>query len=296
MRRFSARRRRKTFDQRWAAWGTAYGGSNTTSGDPSVGSHDVSAQTYGFAAGMDYHFAPHGVAGFALAGGGTNWGLSNALGSGYSQAFQFGGYGIEWFGRAYLGGALSFTNHWFTTDRAALGDELKANFIGQSYGARVEGGYRLPFSASGGGWALGVTPYAAAQFQDFFTPGYGETDVTGGGFGLSYAAMNATDVRTELGSRFDDPTLLGGKPLILFGRLAWAHDFVSNPSLSAAFQALPGSSFTVFGAPIPHDLALTTAGAQWFLTADWSLTAKFEGEFAAGSQTYAGTGTLRYTW
>jgi autotransporter-associated beta strand protein len=279
------------FDQRWGGWGAAYGGSNATSGDPSVGSHDVSAQTYGFAAGMDYHFAPHGVAGFALAGGGTNWGLSNALGSGSSQAFQFGGYSVEWFGRAYLAGALSFANHWFTTNRAALGDQLKANFIGQNYGARLEGGYRVPVWST-----LGIAPYAAAQFQDFYTPGYREADVTGGGFGLSYAAMNATDVRTELGSRFDEPTLLAGTPLVLFGRLAWAHDFVSNPALSAAFQALPGSNFTVFGAPIPHDSALTTAGAQWFLTASWSLTAKFEGEFAAGSQTYAGTGTLRYTW
>jgi hypothetical protein len=27
--------------------------------------------------------------------------------------------------------------------------------------------------------------------------------VTGGGFGLNYAAMNATDLRTELGARFD---------------------------------------------------------------------------------------------
>jgi hypothetical protein len=27
-----------------------------------------------------------------------------------------------------------------------------------------------------------------------------------------------------------------------------------------------------------------------------SLIAKFDGEFASGSQTYAGTGTLRYTW
>jgi len=26
------------------------------------------------------------------------------------------------------------------------------------------------------------------------------------------------------------------------------------------------------------------------------LLAKFEGEFAPGSQTYAGTGTLRYAW
>jgi uncharacterized protein with beta-barrel porin domain len=108
--------------------------------------------------------------------------------------------------------------------------------------------------------------------------------------------MNATDVRTELGSRFDAPTLLYGKPLVLYGRLAWAHDFISNPALSASFETLPTASFTVFGAPIPHDSALTTAGVQLFLSANWSLIAKFDGEFASGSQTYAGSGTLRYTW
>jgi hypothetical protein len=35
------------------------------------------------------------------------------------------------------------------------------------------------------------------QAQDFHTPAYSETDVTNGGFGLNYAAMNATDVRTR---------------------------------------------------------------------------------------------------
>jgi hypothetical protein len=34
---------------------------------------------------------------------------------------------------AYLGGALAFTNHWFTTNRSALGDQLTAKFVGQSY-------------------------------------------------------------------------------------------------------------------------------------------------------------------
>jgi hypothetical protein len=29
---------------------------------------------------------------------------------------------------------------------------------------------------------------------------------------------------------------------------------------------------------------------------NWSLLAKFDGEFANGSQLYAGSGTLRYTW
>jgi uncharacterized protein with beta-barrel porin domain len=280
-----------SFEQRWSAWGSAYGGANNANGDPATGSNNVRASTFGFAGGMDYHVTPYTVVGFALAGAGTNWGLANALGGGRSDALQAGAYGISWFGPAYLAGALSFSNHWFTTNRSALGDALTASFIGQGYGARLEGGYRYAVLP-----AFAVTPYGAVQFQDFHTPAYSETDVTAGGFGLSYNAMNATDVRTELGARFDDPTLVFNKPFILFGRLAWAHDFVSNPTLSAAFQALPGGTFTVNGALIPQNSALTTAGAQLFLTPQWTLLAKFEGEFAPGSQTYAGTGTLRYTW
>jgi uncharacterized protein with beta-barrel porin domain len=64
---------------------------------------------------------------------------------------------------------------------------------------------------------------------------------------------------------------------------------------NAAFESLPGASFTVNGAAMPPNSALTTAGAQLFLSPRWSLLAKFEGEFAKGSQTYAGSGTLRYT-
>ena len=85
-------------------------------------------------------------------------------------------------------------------------------------------------------------------------------------------------------------------PLVLRGRLAWAHDFVSNPSLSAAFESLPGSSFIVNGAPMPQNSALTSAGAELFITPRLTFLAKFDGEFAPGSQTYAGSGTLRYTW
>jgi outer membrane autotransporter protein len=240
---------------------------------------------------MDYHVTPNTILGFALAGGGTNWGLASGLGTGRSDAAQAGVYGITYAGPAYLAGALAFTNHWFTTSRSALGDQLTANFDGQSYGARLEGGYRFGVLPT-----LGVTPYAALQAQDFHTPAYSETDATGGGFGLSYAAMNATDVRSELGSRFDAPTLVAGMPLILRARAAWAHDFVNNPSLSAAFETLPGGSFTVNGAPIAHDSALTSTGGELFLTPRWTLLAKFDGEFANGSQTYAGTGTLRYSW
>jgi outer membrane autotransporter protein len=144
--------------------------------------------------------------------------------------------------------------------------------------------------------AAGVTPYAAIQTQDFQTPAYSETDLTGGGFGLSYNAMNGTDTRSELGARFDDLTAIGAMPLVLRAKLAWAHYWVSNPSLNASFESLPGTSFTVNGAPIPHDSALTSAGAQLFFTPNWSFLAKFDGEFANGHQLYACSGTLRYTW
>jgi autotransporter-associated beta strand protein len=280
-----------TFGQRWTAWGSAYGGSNSANGDTAVGSSNVTAQTFGFAAGMDYHVTPSTTFGFALAGGGTDWGLASGLGSGRSDALQAGVYGITYAGPAYLSGALAFTNHWFTTNRSALGDQLTANFDGQSYGARFEGGYRYAVLPT-----LGVTPYAALQAQDFHTPAYSESDATGGGFGLSYAAMNATDVRTEIGGRFDAPTVVAGMPLILRARAAWAYDFVSNPALSAAFETLPGGNFTVNGAPIPRNSALASAGAELFVTPRWTLLAKFDGEFANGSQTYTGSGTLRYTW
>ena len=149
---------------------------------------------------MDYHYSPDTIVGFALGGGGPNWGLAGGLGTGRSDAFQTGVYGITRSGPAYLAASLAFANHWMTTNRSALGDPLTANFDAQSYGARIEGGYRYAVLPT-----LGVTPYAALQAQDFHTPSYSETDITGGGFGLSYAAMNATDVRTELGARFDNP-------------------------------------------------------------------------------------------
>jgi hypothetical protein len=279
------------FAPHWSAWGGAYGGDSSVSGDPVAGSSNLSAQTLGMAGGMDYHASPDTTLGFALAGGGTNWGLSGGLGGGRSDALQAGGYGITHAGEAYLAGAASFTNHWFATNRTALGDQLTGRFQGQSYGARLESGYRFALLP----W-LGVTPYAAVQGQEFVTAAFGETDVTGGGFGLDYASMHAIDVRGELGLRLDDPTLFAGMPLILRSRVAIAHDTVGNPALGAVFEALPGASFIVEGAAIPKNSALASAGAQLFITPQFSVLAKFDGEFARGAQSYAGSGTLRYAW
>ena len=285
-------RQAQPFEQRWNVWGSAFGGANHTDGNPVVGSHDLTASAGGFAAGADYRVTPFTTVGFALAGAGTGWSLAQGLGSGQSDALMAGIYGKTAFGPAYVAASLAFANHWMSTDRISFAsDQLAAKFNAQSYGGRVEAGYRFASPL------VAVTPYAAVNAQAFVAPTYSEQDISGGGLGLTFAGRTATDIRGEAGARFDrltaiDPTTL----LVLRGKLGYAHDWVSDPSLAAIFQALPGTNFIVNGAAPAHDSGLVAAGAELRFASGISLAAKFDGEFAAHSQTYAGTGTMRYSW
>lgn len=114
---------------------------------------------------------------------------------------------------------------------------------------------------------------------------------------MTYDAHSTTTTRTELGAWFDHLIALDrGNALALRTRAAWAHDHANNPSLGAVFQTLPGSNFTVSGAKAIPNSALLSAGAELRLANNWSIGAKFDGEFASRAQTYAGTGTVRYEW
>ena len=280
---------------RWSIWGQAYGGYNKTDGDVSAGTHDTTARTYGLATGFDYRAAPDTTVGFALAGAGENWGLADGLGGGRGDTLQLGAYGSRQFGAAYVAGALSYAVHNITTNRTvtvAGSDNLTANFTAQSVGGRIETGYRFDTAY------FGVTPYAAAQVQGFFTPNYSENAVSGSNvFALSYDAQSNASSRTELGAWLDTALpLQNGDRLGLRGKLAWANDQFSNRAITAAFQTLPGASFTVNGAAPSTNLALVTAGAEYRLANNTSVGAKFDGEFGSRSQTYAGTASVRYTW
>jgi uncharacterized protein with beta-barrel porin domain len=278
----------------WSAWGSAFGGNSRVNGDPVIGSNTVSAHDGGFAAGVDYRLSPDTLAGFSLAGGDTGWTLAQGLGTGRSDAFLAGGYGRSYLGPIYVIGTLAFADHWFSTNRTAMGDLIRASFNGQSFAGRLEAGDR--FAVPLGTMLARIAPYGALQGQWFHTDAYAETDLTGGGLGLNFNAQNASDIRGELGARFEEFTVLGGAPLMLRGRLAWAHDWVSNPALGAVFQAPPGAAFTVNGAVPPKDSLLTSAGAELRFSPALSFSANFEGELAAAAQTYAGSGTIRYRW
>jgi outer membrane autotransporter protein len=288
----ASRTKARSFEARWTGWAAGYGGSNRTAGDAVIGSHDLTSRMAGYAGGLDYRITPDTALGFALAGARTNWGLSDGLGGGASDAVQAGIYGVTRSGPAYLSMALAYTWHRMSTDRVAFaGNHLTADFHAQNLGARAETGYRFGLGS------VGVTPYAALQAQNLRTPSYAETDVNGGGFALAYAPSSATDIRSELGARLEHRILLDNKAVLaLRGRAAWAHHWVSDPTLLATFQELPGASFIVNGASAAKDSALLSAGAELRLANGVSFSGQFDSEFSGRSSTYGGTGAVRMHW
>ena len=282
-----------TFNQRWSVWAAGYGGSQTTDGNTVLGSNGATARVFGGAVGADYLLSPYTIAGFALAGGGTNFSV-NGLGWGRSDLFQAGAFVHHAVGAAYLSAALAYGWQDVTTDRivtAAGVDHLRAEFNANTFSGRFEGGYRYATP-----W-IGVTPYAAAQVTTFELPNYAEGVVTGANtFALTYAAKSVTDTRTELGLRADKSYVVQGGILTLRGRAAWAHDFNPDRSIGAVFQTLPGAAFVVNGAAQAPDSALTTASVEMKWLNGWSAAGTFEGEFSNVTRSYAGKGVVRYVW
>src|SRR6202034_3847960 len=153
---------------------------NTTGGIPMVfgaltpaGLTQVSSSVYGTVVGADYRISPFTVAGFALAGGGTNFSVAGS-GSGHSDLFQAGAFIRHEVGAAYISAALAYGWQDITTNRTqtvAGFDQLQAKFNANAFSGRLEGGYRFVAPWVGG---LGITPYAAAQFTTFDLPAYAE--------------------------------------------------------------------------------------------------------------------------
>ncbi|MBR1244453.1 autotransporter domain-containing protein, partial [Bradyrhizobium sp. AUGA SZCCT0274] len=229
------------FQQRWSVWAAGFGGSQTTDGNTVAGSNTATSRIYGTAIGADYRFSPFTIAGFSLAGGGTNFSVANN-GNGRSDLFQAGAFIRHNVGAAYLSGALAYGWQDVTTDRTvtiAGIDQLRARFNANAWSGRVEGGYRFVAPVIGG---IGFTPYAAGQFTTFELPAYAEGVISGTNtFALAYGAKSVTDTRSELGLRTDKSFAMQAAILTLRGRVAWAHDFNPDRGIGATFQTLPGA-------------------------------------------------------
>jgi uncharacterized protein with beta-barrel porin domain len=281
------------FEARWGVWAAGYGGSQSTSGDATLGSNKTTSNVFGSAVGADYRFSPNTVVGFALAGGGTHFNVANG-GSGNSDLFQAGAYLRHTEGAAFIAAALAYGWQDVTTNRTvtAFGiDSLRANFKTNAISGRLEGGYKVATAVGD------ITPYAAGQFTSYRLPSYMEQVAFGAGtFALNYSGKDVTATRSELGMKAEKAVPMTDATLMLRGRLAWAHDYNTDRNVQATFQSLPGSAFVVNGASPAADTALTTVSAETLWRNGWSASITADAQLSDTTHSYSGKGVVRYSW
>ncbi|MEW6452742.1 MAG: autotransporter outer membrane beta-barrel domain-containing protein [Pseudomonadota bacterium] len=280
---------------RWSTWAAGYGGTSRTSGDASAGSSTNNSRIWGVVAGANYQASADTRVGFAIGGGGYNFGLDSGFGSGRADTFQLGVYAKHNIGPAYVAAGAAYTWQDVTTDRTVnLGgtETYRASFNPYALSGRLEAGWRVVTGV------VNVTPYAALQATAFYMPSYGETVTSGTGvFALNYASHDVTAMRSELGARWDKSWVMNGGAALLFkARTAWAFDWQRDRSATPLFQALPGSAFTVYGAAPAANAALVSVGGGMKFRNGWTALASYEGEFSSNTVSNIGKGTLKYEW
>lgn len=279
-------------DRRTTMWVAGYGGYSTTTGDPTLGTHDGTGQDLGLAGGIDYHLSGDSKIGFSVGGSTSNFGLADALGSGTVAALQAGAYARKDIGDAYVLGAVGYSYDTIMTSRTltiAGSDTLDANFAAQDVAGQLEAGYKI-------GW---LTPYANIRGQMLTTPAYSETASAGvSTFALNYDAATLMTARTEVGARAHWTTDLNdnGGTVGLNAGIGWAHNLWSDGTLNAEFQALPGATFAVLGATPAADSLLLSTGVDFDTEGGFTLSGELNGQLASNYQSYGGKLRLGYSW
>jgi hypothetical protein len=68
------------------------------------------------------------------------------------------------------------------------------------------------------------------------------------------------------------------------------------PARGRAWTALRACGRRATALAKSEGLGVATAGAELRLANGWGFMGKFDGEFGNGTQTYVGTGRVRYVW
>lgn len=264
-------------------WVDGFGFHSTLQGNAGIGSQELNNQAGGGVLGLNHRLSEATVVGAAIGGIGSQWSLASSLGGGTSEGVQLGVFTHHAIGAGYLKAGLGYGNYWTHTNRTYENQVLTADSSAALLSGRIEGGYRISQGSSG------LTPYAAMVVQHYGSPSYTER---GGSAALTYQASAITDPRTELGLTYD--AAINAATLSL--RAAWLHSFDPGATMAAAFEAVPGSSFSVTGASRSSDAALLAASIHWDLNRSTALKVELNSELSNQQISLGGLLRLKTRW
>ena len=277
----------KDHDGRWAISGNLYGEWGTVDASSTAMGYAYNAS--GAMTSFDYRQADTSY-GFALGGSRLGTGASGngrtSLDMAAYVAHQAGN-GME-FG-ASLGYALDYYDSSRRIQTTSQDLQLEASPGGHSVMANMH--VRKQFTLAGSN----ITTLADLQYARLQRNAFEETG--GGDLGLSIDDNTVTSLKSTLGlrlSREEGENAARFQPMV---GLFWEHEFGDKErSTAAAFQALAGDGFAIYGVDMPTDQFRVEAGLMTRLWDRVTLDVTYSGTFAGNLRVSRGQATLRYSW
>jgi subtilase-type serine protease len=287
----------------WGFWANGFGGTQWLNADSVTGAPTSQFTIGGGGFGADYRVGPNMLVGLAAGLSSTNYWMPTSGASGYAVGAHFGAYGAYEFSGFYANAALAYSNFSNNQTRFITGigtsETEQSSGTANQFGGRIEVGRLFNVSETVGG-QVGVTPFLALQPFNLWTPTMSEkSSLQAGGtgaFGLTYQSGSTFSLPLFLGTQVDGKTEIGGKPLGAWVRAAWVHEFLTDRSVAAGFNVLPGTNFTVDGARAASDAARIDLGVKYQVGSQTSLFANGDVELSGRGQSLAGTVGLRFIW
>jgi outer membrane autotransporter protein len=141
-----------------------------------------------------------------------------------------------------------------------------------------------------------LTPFAAVQASEIFSPGYLETAAPGRDlFALGYEGQTSQSLKSDLGLELAGDWKVAGA-LTPYVRADWLHEFDPAREITPYFSTFGSSPFTVFGATAAQDTARVEAGFSWAIAPGVTASASYVGDVGANTLAVGGMAGIRVAW
>ena len=285
----------------WRAWGSFFGGGVHMDADNNMGASNVKGTQSGAAVGIDYLATadrlggrPTAVFGFDIGASGAS--VKTGAASSSLTGHHVGAYAQALFDQNYVLASTQYSHFSVGRTRSAGGvaavgaDTLSADPDSTEIRARLEAGRDFAMGS------VNATPFVAMELARLHIGSFVERGALGV-VNLSADGQTVQSAPLFVGARISGfAQLEGGWRVRPAASLAWVHEFNRDRSVTQAFAALPGSSFSASGPRAGADAARFTAGFDLSNKQGLALFAEVQGEAAKGARSIGAKGGLRYAW
>ncbi|PNE02339.1 outer membrane autotransporter [Alcanivorax sp. MD8A] len=191
-------------------------------------------------------------------------------------------------GAWFLRGDLSYGSSDVSQQRIVLGAPAESDSSVDALRVALESGWDLAWGENG------LHPYVQLAMTRIERDSFSET---GGGIaGLTVDDSELNSGEAWLGADLSRAFVMGGDWFVAEGGLAVVQPFGDTQPEQTARFAGAQQGFTVYGADQDDTQLAANAGAEWFMTADFSLWLGYRGRFGGDTESHGGLLSANLTW